>query len=191
MRDTRGKSETADGRESSLDRDETGRRDEALALRGLPGRLLARRRRGGRRGPALEPRRALNCEHQLEVEGVAAVARDNVRAKGPAEQRQIAEQVQDLVADELVAVAQPVQRAAIAEHDRVVERAAARQAVLPHEPEVAEEAVRPGRGELLDERPLTRRPGEDLRPDRRMVAVQRVTDPERVRRHNLNPPPGA
>ena len=114
-----------------------------------------------------------------------------MRADGPAEERQIAEQIQDLVADELVAVAEPVQRAAIAEHDRVVERAPARQTVLPHEPEVAEEAVRPGRGELLDERPLARRPGEDLRPDRRVVVVQRVADPQRVRRHDVNPPPGA
>src|SRR5436309_12890066 len=121
MRDTRGKSETADGPESSLDRDETGRRDEALALRGLPGRLLGRRRRGGRRGPALERRRALDCEHQLEVEGVAAVARDNVRAKGPAEQRPIAEQVQGHPAEQRGAVAAPEQRAALAVPEPVPE----------------------------------------------------------------------
>src|SRR5262249_43002632 len=99
----------------------------------------------------LESHGPLDGEHELEVESVAAVSRDDVRAELPAEQRQISEQIQDLVSDELVLVAEAVQRAAVAEHDRVVERPASRQAVLAHETEVPEEAVGPGRGELFDE----------------------------------------
>src|SRR5262245_3224055 len=120
-----------------------------------------------------------------------AVARDDVRLERPAEQRQIAEQIQDLVADELVAVTEPVQRAAVAEHDRIVQRSAASQAVLSHETEVPEEAVGPGRGELLDERPLRRRPGKDLHSDRWMVVVERIADAERVRRHEMDPAAGS
>src|SRR5215467_5158555 len=178
--------------ETGLDRGETGCRDEALAPSGLAGGRVGGGRRGHRhRSPPLEPNRALDREHQLEIQGVTAVARDDVRTEGPAEQRQIAQKVQDLVADELVAVAQAVQGAAVAEHDRVVKRTAAGQAVLAHQPEVPEEAVRPCRRELLDARPLGGRPREALRPDRRMVVVQAVADPERVRRHDMDPPPGA
>src|SRR5215470_11617587 len=168
----------------ALDRGETGRRHEGCGL-------VACRRGDGRSGSPVQPDSPLDREDQLEVEGVAAVACDHVRAKLPAEQRQIAEQIQNLVANELVLVAEAVQRAAVAEHDGVIERSAARQAVLPHETKISEEAVGAGRGVLLDERPLRRRPRKHLRPDRRVVVVERVADAERVRRHEVNPPSGA
>ena len=92
---------------------------------------------------------------------------------------------------ELVAEAKAVQRRAVAEHDRVVERAAAGQAVLPHDAQVLEKAVRARRRELLDERPLGRRPREHLGPDRRVLVVERVADPQRVRWCDLDPAPAA
>src|SRR4030095_5523571 len=95
--------------------------------------------------------------------------------------------VEHLVAHELVAIPQPVQRAALADDDRVVERAAERPAVLPQEAEVLEEAVGPGRRVLVDERLFGRRPRQDLGADRRMVVVQRVADPELGGRDDLQP----
>src|SRR5438445_13617182 len=75
-------------------------------------------------GSALEAERALDGDDQLEVERVAGVARDHVTEDGPAQQREVADEVEHLVAHELVAVAQAVERAALADHDRVLERAA-------------------------------------------------------------------
>src|SRR5580765_3597675 len=155
MRDKRGKSETA-GRLKRLDRGETGGWNQAFSARGVSRRLVGDCRGSGRGRPALEADGALDGLHDLEVERVAAVACDDVGADRTAEQREIPEQVENLVAHELVAEAKTVQRAAVTEHDRVVERAAAREAVLPHDPEVAQEAVCPRRSELIDERSLGR-----------------------------------
>src|SRR5256885_14868859 len=84
----------------------------------------------GARGPPLEAEGLLDGEHELEVERVAAVARDDVAEDGSAEQRQVADQIEDLVPDELVAVAEAVERAAVADDDRGVERATPRGTVL-------------------------------------------------------------
>src|SRR5712692_6550956 len=108
-------------------------------------------------GTALETERALDRHHQLEVDRVAGVARDDVTDERPAEQGEIADEVEHLVANELVAV-----------------------------PEAVQEAVRASRGKVLDEHPLRRRAGERLGADGGMVVVQGVTDPEHVGRHDLN-----
>src|SRR3989475_3927597 len=86
---------------------------------------------GGTHGPPREAEGVLDRTHELDVEGVAPVARDDVREDRAAEEREVADEVEDLVADELVAVALAVEGAAVREHDRVVARAAARGAVLP------------------------------------------------------------
>ena len=92
---------------------------------------------------------------QLVVQHVARVAADHVPDHGASERMQVAHQVEDLVADELVGEAQVVvEHDALADHDGVVERSAPRQAVLAHERHVAEEAVRPRRRQLA----LRRRP---------------------------------
>src|SRR5207344_3349955 len=103
-----------------------------FAAHGVSRRLVEDRGRGRRRRPALETDGPLDRMDELEVERVATVARDHVGPDRTAEQREVAEQVQDLVANKLVTIAKPVQGAAVAEHDRVVERATARQTVLPH-----------------------------------------------------------
>ncbi len=89
--------------------------------------------------------------------------------------------------DELVAIAEAVQRAALAHDDRVVERPAQRQPVLAHGAQVLEEAVRARRRVLLDERLLRRRARQHLRADRGVVVVERVADPERARGLDVDP----
>src|SRR3989449_1685511 len=106
---------------------------------------------GGTHGPPREAEGVLDRTHELDVEGVAPVARDDVREDRAAEEREIADEIEDLVPDELVAVAQAVERPALREHDRVVERAAAREPVLPHDSQVLEKPVGARRGDVLDE----------------------------------------
>ena len=128
MRDRRGKSETAGPPEAARSWRDRGPEPGLLGAWCLsPPR---RRLRRPSPPPVAQPDGALDRLHDLEVERVAAVACDDVGADRTAEQRQIPEQVENLVAHELVAEAKAVQRAAVAEHDRVVERAAAREAVL-------------------------------------------------------------
>src|SRR2546426_1096414 len=98
----------------------------------------------GARGPALGPGGSLAREHELDVERVAAVTGNDVRPDRAAQEGEVPDQVQHLVPDELVPVSKAVQRPAIAEHDRVVQGTTPRETVLPHEPQVLEEAVRTG-----------------------------------------------
>ena len=91
---------------------------------------------------------------ELDVQRVTGLPRVDAAVQGPAEQRQVADEVQDLVADELVAEPQgPGHDAAVVENDRVVEAAAPRQAAgaqgfdLAGEPEGAR--GRDARRELL------------------------------------------
>src|SRR6266850_5990736 len=152
-------------------------------------RRLGRRRDGGHaeRGAAVETEGALDGHHQLEVQRVARVTRYDVARDAPAEQREVAKEVEHLVAHELVAVTEAVEGAVLADDDRVVERAAERAPALAQEAEILEESVG-ARGRVLgDERLLGRRPGQDLRADRRVLVVERVGDAERVGRHDLDP----
>ena len=62
------------------------------------------------------------------VQRVPGLAGLEVRHQGMAEQRQVADGIEDLVADELVLEAQRVvQHAGFAEHDRVLDGTAARE----------------------------------------------------------------
>src|SRR3989442_3264850 len=134
---------------------------------------------GGTHGPPREAEGVLDRTHELDVEGVAPVARDDVREDRAAEEREIADEIEDLVSDELVAVAQAVERAALREHDRVVERAAAREPVLPHDSQVLEKPVGARRGDVLDEGALRGgRPGQTLRADGRGIPIshERVSE---------------
>src|SRR2546428_13129553 len=55
---------------------------------------------GDARGPPLDAQGALDRQPELDVERVAPVARDDVREDRAAEERQVADEVEDLVADE-------------------------------------------------------------------------------------------
>src|SRR6266571_5061851 len=92
------------------------------------------REAGGDRFPprhghsSLRPERLI-CEQardQLRVQGVAGLVRLDARQQGPADQREIADQVQSLMPAKLVRIAQFAIHDAIArEHDGVLERAPA------------------------------------------------------------------
>src|SRR2546425_4467989 len=142
-------------------------------------------------GPALEAQGALDREHQLEVQRVARVTGDDVAHYWPTEKGEVSDEVENLVPHELVTVAKPVQDTALAHADGVLQRCAASQAVLAHQAEILQEAVRAGGGELLDEHALARRAGERLGADRGMVVVERVADAERLGGDDLDPAPTA
>ena len=72
---------------------------------------------GGGGRPALEAERPLDGHHQLVVERVAGVACDDVAVDRATEEREVADEVEDLVADELVAIAESVERPALADDE--------------------------------------------------------------------------
>ena len=88
------------------------------------------------------------------VQRVAAAMRDEMADDRIPDERHVADDVENLVAHELVLEAQRVERAGLAEHDRVLERAAERQPVLPQHLDFLQEAERPRRRDLFDERLL-------------------------------------
>src|SRR5437899_4821765 len=140
-------------------------------------------------GAPLEAERTLNRDDEVEVQRVAGVARDDVADDGPPEQRQITDEIEHFVPNELVAVAEAVQDAPLAYADRVLERRSAGQAPLAHRSQVLEKAVRAGGSEVLDEHLLRRRARERLGADGRMVVVKGIADPEHVGRDDLDPAP--
>ena len=87
------------------------------------------------------------------------------------------------MADELVGKAKRVvQHARLADHDRVLERAAERQAVLAKHLDVLEERERPRRGHLLDEGLLGDAQSARLVPEQRMIVADAIGHLEMVRR---------
>ena len=113
---------------------------------------------------------------------------DDVALHRAADQRQVPDDVEDLVAHELVLEPEgAVQDPLLAHHDGVVQGPAEREALLPEQLEVLQEAVRPRGGELLDEDPLGRHERRDLHAHRRMLVVERVADAELGRRQELDP----
>src|SRR5262249_47030186 len=113
-------------------------RELALAARGLE-------------GPAGRVRADLG--HERLVQLVSAAHGLHVALQRNAEQREVADQVEDLVAGELVPEAQPfgIQHAGLVQHDRVRERAAARQADRAQLLCVLQEAERARRCDLARE----------------------------------------
>ena len=96
-----------------------------------------------------------------------------------AEERQVADRVEDLVAHELVLEAQlVVEDAGLADHDRVLEAAAERQAALAQELHLAQEAEGARRCDLLGEAARRHPQRERLVPQQRVVEADRVADLE-------------
>src|SRR5262245_46291862 len=87
------------------------------------------------------------------VQRVPAAMRDGMRGDGVSEEREAADEIEDLVADELVFEAQrAVEDAGVANHDRVVERSAQRQTVLAQHLHFLQEGERARWRDLVDER---------------------------------------
>src|SRR6267142_3994552 len=118
--------------------------------------------------------------HQLLVEGVPGLHGGELADDGHPDQGEVAERVEDLVADELVREAEPfgVEDVEVVHHHRVLERAAAGEARLVEALYVALEAKRPGPGDVLLERLLVDLEAEALIGDQRVAEVDGVVDRE-------------
>ena len=125
--------------------------------------------------PGVGSSRILRGERR--VQRVAAAMRDEVADHRMADEREVADDVEDLVAHELVVEPQRViQHARFAENDRVVERSAEREAALPQHLDFLQEPERPRRSNLLDEALLVDLHRPRLVPEQRMVEADAVSD---------------
>ena len=115
-----------------------------------------------------------NPRGERRVQRVPGPVRHDVPDDGVSDQREIADDVEHLVTDELVLEPERIEHTGFAQHDRVVERAAERQAVLTERLDLFEETERTGRRDLLAER-LFRDPH---RP--RLMAQERVIEADAV-----------
>src|SRR5205823_7963373 len=128
-----------------------------------------------------EPGLAQHLLDEARVQGVAGADRGDLADDGAADQGEVADEVEHLVADELVAEAQrSVHHAALVEDDAVLDRAAARQAGRAQLVDVLEEAVRARRRDLLEEAVVLVVKVERLPPDAGVLEVDLVLDDEAV-----------
>src|ERR1051326_8036000 len=115
------------------------------------------------------------------VEGVSAAGCDDLADDGASAEGKGADEIEHLVAHELVAVAKrAVHDAAVVEDDRVFDRAAARQAGGAHLLDVFHEAERARRGDLLEEAVVVEVEVNGLASDHRMIEVDFVFDAEAI-----------
>ena len=108
--------------------------------------------------------------------------RDDMTDDGISDQRQVADDIENLVADELVFEPQRVQHAGVADDDRVLERAAEREAVLAQPFHFLQEAEGARAGDVIGKRALGDALGARLVPQQRMVEADGVADLEVIRR---------
>ena len=107
---------------------------------------------------------------------------DDVALDRVADEGEVADHVENLVADELVLEPQRVEDAGLPEHDRVLERAAERQALLAQHLDFLQEAERPRRRDLVHERLLIHVHRLLLVTEERVVEADRVGDAEAIGR---------
>src|SRR2546427_3092499 len=128
----------------------------------------------------------LGCE--LGMQRMPGAVRDEMADDRMADEREVADGVENLVADELVLEPQRVvEPTRFAQHDGVLERAAERQTVLAQHLDVLEERERARRRDLLHERGLGDTDGPRLMAEQRMVVADAVGDLEVIRRVERNP----
>ena len=163
---------------------EVRRSDSGQCARTVAGEPKNRGLRCQRRSLDQTPGLAIGEERaaELGVHGVTGTMRHDVSHDRVADQRQVADHIQNLVADELVLEAERVEGAGVADDDRVLERAAERQSLLPQPLHFLQEAERARRGDVLGEA-LFRDPlGPRLVAQQRMIEADRVAHLEVVRR---------
>ena len=116
---------------------------------------------------------------KFRVERVTGAVRDQVPDHRIADEREVADRVENLVADEFVFESERVvEHAGFAEHDRVIERAAERQTVLPQHFDVLQERERSRRRDLFDEALFGDSERSRLMTQQRMVVADAVGDLE-------------
>ena len=137
----------------------------------------------GRRGLDEAPRVLIreNFGRQLRVQRVAGAMRDDVTDDGISDQRQVTDDIENLVADEFVVKTQRVQHAGVADHDRILERAAESKTVLPQPLHFLEEAEGARRGDVVREGGFGNAFRARLVPQQRMIEADRVADLEVIR----------
>src|ERR1051326_2636241 len=105
----------------------------------------------------------------------------------PSDQREIADEVEHFVAHELVAeTKRSADHAAFVEHDRVLDRAAARETNCAQLLDVAHEAERSRRRDLAEEVVALEVEVEGLPSDRRMIELDAVLDDEAIGRRDAD-----
>ena len=113
------------------------------------------------------------------MQRVACFVRDDARLKRPPHQREVADQIERLVAPELIREAQrAVHHRRVVEHDGIIERAAAYQAHRLHPGEILHEAERPRRGQFAAEGIAVHGELHILWADRRMIVVNETMNAE-------------
>ena len=107
---------------------------------------------------------------EFGVQRVAAAVRDEVTNQRMADERHVADHIQNLVPHELVVEPERVvQHAGVADDDRVLERAAERETVLAQPLDFLQEAEGARRRDFVDERVLAQANGPRLVAQQRMV----------------------
>ena len=120
-----------------------------------------------------------NLGRKFGMKRVPGAMRHEMADDRVADEREVANRVEDLVADELVLEAQGVvENARLAEHDRVLEGAAEREPVLPQHLDVLEEREGSCRRDLFDERFLGNAQRPRLMAKERMIVADAVGDLE-------------
>src|SRR4051794_38663156 len=129
-------------------------------------------------------------EHLLDearVQCVTGLRGADLADDRTADECEIAEQIENLVAHELVAEAElAAHDALVVEHDAVIDRAAARETGSAELLNVAHEAERAGGGDLLEEAVVIEVELERLAADARMVEIDLVLENQAIRRGNAD-----
>src|SRR4029450_468782 len=123
-----------------------------------------------------------NLHSELCVERMACAMRDEMPDDWIADEGQIANRIENLVANELVFETQRVvENTCLTEHHRIFERSAKRKPVLPQHLDVFQERHRASRRDVVDERLFrdAQRPG--LMTQKRVIVADAVGDLEMIR----------
>src|SRR5947207_5310171 len=121
------------------------------------------------------------------MERMPGLRRGDLADDGTADEREVAEEVEDLVADELVAEAEvAADHSFVVEHDAVLDRAAARETGGAHLLDVAQETERTGRGNLLEEAVVIEVELQRLPSDHGMAEIDLVLENQAICRGNAD-----
>src|SRR3954447_3261982 len=125
--------------------------------------------------------------HEAGVERVAGLRGADLADDRAADEREIAQQIEDLVADELVAEAEvAADHAFVVEHDAVLDRAAAGEAGSAHLLDIAQEAKRAGRRDFLEETVVVEVELQRLPSDDRVAEIDLVLEDQAIRRRDAD-----
>src|SRR6266849_9808623 len=124
-----------------------------------------------------------HLRHEARMEGVPGPMRGDLASDRTADQREVAQQIEDLMTDEFVAEAErPVDHGVVVEHDAVLDGPASRQARGAKLLDVADESERSRRRDLAEEIVVVIVELVGLPADGRMVEIDLVFQHQAIRR---------